>query len=32
MTRPHTPAPGVRYAIAGCGQPYIVHTPERSTP
>lgn len=29
---PHTPNPGTRYRISGCGKPYIVHTPERSNP
>lgn len=28
----HQPSPGRRYRVGQCGQPYIVHTPERSTP
>jgi hypothetical protein len=28
----HQPTPGRAYRVGQCGQPYIVHTPERSTP
>lgn len=28
----HTPTPGRRYRVGQCGQPYIVHLPERSAP
>lgn len=27
----HSPNPGTHYRVGQCGQPYIVHTPERST-
>jgi hypothetical protein len=28
---PHTPAPGARYAIAGCRKPYILNIKEPET-
>jgi hypothetical protein len=28
----HQPTPSRTWRVGQCGQPYIIHTPERSTP
>lgn len=30
-THRHTPAPGRRYRISGCGQPYLIHPAQEAT-